>query len=155
MLDLERIVVRTACERATPRDVAGLKSSMEKLKNLSEFLASGENSKLLNSLRVKISDFTELQALLNLALANEIPVGSELTGAIRSGYNSDLDNTRNAAKEGRAWLSALESRRKEATQIPTLKIGYTSVFGYYYEVTKAHASKSSAGMAPQANTGQR
>lgn len=123
VLDLERLCVRAASGRAAPRDAVGLKISLEKLGRIPQLSQVSDFSGLLNHLSQTLSDDT---------------------GEIRHGTSAELDESRNAAREGRAWLEALEARRKEETKIPSLKIGYTSVFGYYYEVTKPHASKAPA-----------
>ena len=105
-----------------------------------------ENSSLklpkeIETILNEMEDESDLISLLQNALEDDPPIQLEQGGAIRNGYNSHLDEKRAAANEGKIWLQNLESKEKEATHISTLKVGYTSIFGYYLEVTKSHLSK--------------
>jgi DNA mismatch repair protein MutS len=84
---------------------------------------------------------TELVDLLARALVDEPPVGLKEGGLLRPGFDPALDELREVAAGGKRWLIELETREKEATGIPSLKIGYNRVFGYYIEVTRAHAAR--------------
>ncbi len=140
-LDLERIIVRIASGNAGPRDVLGLKNSLEKVKNTQALFATPTLPPLLQKQISRIPDFSDLTSLISRAVSDEPPIHLDSAGVIRTGYNADLDEKRSASTEGKNWLAKLEAEQKAATQITTLKIGYTSVFGYYFEVTKSHASK--------------
>ena len=80
-------------------------------------------------------------AKIERELSDEPPLHLEDSGVIKAGVHPILDEKRKAAEEGKIWLQSLEQKEKEETKITTLKIGYTSVFGYYFEVTKPHLSK--------------
>ncbi len=150
-LDLERICVRIATGNAGPRDVLGLGSSLSKIEKLLELFGKSKNApelinppalpKLLGKKLFEISDFTDLSALIERAIAQDPPIYMDNPGAIRNGYSQELDEKRDAAREGKRWLAELETRMREQTKITTLKVGYTSVFGYYFEVTKSHIAK--------------
>ncbi|OGR83192.1 MAG: DNA mismatch repair protein MutS [Elusimicrobia bacterium RIFCSPLOWO2_01_FULL_54_10] len=138
-LDMERILARAQSGQANPRDVLGLKNSLEKVQALSGLLRGA--SALLHQKAIEIPDFQSFIVHLASAISEDPPIRLENTGAIRDGFNAALDEKRSASREGKNWMAALEARVKEATKISTLKISYTSVFGYYYEVSKSHVSK--------------
>lgn len=147
--DLERMIVRLSSSQKNPRDLIGLKLSLLKARELKKMLGERTFSNLplpplpetLNELLAQIPDWDDLIALIEKAIADDPPIGLDDGGVIRAGYDALLDEKRRACEEGRSWLEDLEKREKQKSQIPTLKIGYTSVFGYYLEVTKPHLAK--------------
>ena len=151
MLDLERLIVRVFSGQAGPRDLLGLKNSLQKAKEIRGILArppreeltlsSGQIPGLLNKILLELGDFDDLISVLERAISEEPPISLEDSGAIKQGYHPALDEKRKASSEGKEWLAALETRERDATKISILKIGYTSVFGYYFEVTKSHLAK--------------
>lgn len=155
--DLERIIARTVSGQANPRDLIALKLSLlkvQKMKSILEAVVSlspenkGSNEIFpvppqasVQGLLSQIEDWSSLTAFLEATIAKDPPIYLENGGVICSGYEPFLDEKRKAAEEGKLWLADLEKREKEKTQISSLKIGYTSVFGYYFEVTKPHLPK--------------
>jgi len=146
-MDLERILVRVMASQAGPRDLLGLKNTLVRSQSLKNVLTKAESRKpkLLESFCSSLGEFSTLLNVLENAISSEPPIRLEDAGVIRDGYNKDLDEKRSASRDGKVWLAELEEREREATDIPTLKAGYTSVFGYYFEVTKPHLSKVPAG----------
>lgn len=149
--DLERMIVRVSSGHANPRDLIGIKISLSKSNEIKKVLTDQISaatdpfsSVFPDQIKNLISQFEncdDLISTLQNTLSDEPPVHLENGGIIRSGYDPYLDEKRKAADEGKKWLQDLELREKERTGISTLKIGYTSVFGYYIEVTKSHLSK--------------
>ena len=128
LADLERLATRLEMVRATPRDLGSLRRSLEILPELRALL--GEE--------VALPDLGSLLEELRAALEEELPLKLSEGGLIRQGYDPHLDALRQAQREGVAYFLELEEREKARTGIPTLKVGYNAVFGYYLEVTRPY-----------------
>ncbi|GLV47779.1 DNA mismatch repair protein MutS [Thermus sp. LT1-2-5] len=128
LADLERLATRLELGRAGPRDLAALRRSLEILPELKALL--GEEALL--------PDLGALEEELKAALVDEPPLKLSEGGLIREGYDPDLDALKRAHADGVAYFLALEEREKARTGIPTLKVGYNAVFGYYLEVTRPY-----------------
>src|SRR3989338_3767664 len=87
-----------------------------------------------------MDSFGELVARLNSALRDDAPATVRDGGIIKRGYNFELDQLHDIKQNGRRYIQELEERERQKTGISTLKIGYTSVFGYFIEVTKKNLS---------------
>ncbi|GAA5338099.1 DNA mismatch repair protein MutS [Thermus antranikianii] len=128
LADLERLATRLEMGRASPRDLGSLRRSLEILPELRALL--GEE--------VVLPDLGSLLEELRAALEEELPLKISEGGLIREGYDPHLDALRQAYREGVAYFLELEEREKARTGIPTLKVGYNAVFGYYLEVTRPY-----------------
>ncbi|WP_135257702.1 DNA mismatch repair protein MutS [Thermus caldilimi] len=128
LADLERLATRLEMGRASPRDLGSLRRSLEILPELRALL--GEE--------VALPDLGSLLEELRAALEEELPLKLSEGGLIRQGYDPHLDALRQAHREGVAYFLELEEREKARTGIPTLKVGYNAVFGYYLEVTRPY-----------------
>ncbi|WP_038055830.1 DNA mismatch repair protein MutS [Thermus amyloliquefaciens] len=128
LADLERLATRLEMGRAGPRDLAALRRSLEVLPELKALL--GEE--------VALPDLRPLWEELRAALVDDPPLKVSEGGLIREGYDAHLDALRQAHREGVAYFLDLEEREKARTGIPTLKVGYNAVFGYYLEVTRPY-----------------
>ena len=128
LADLERLATRLEMGRASPRDLGSLRRSLEILPELRALL--GEE--------VVLPDLGSLLEELRAALEEELPLKLSEGGLIRQGYDPHLDALRQAHREGVAYFLELEEREKARTGIPTLKVGYNAVFGYYLEVTRPY-----------------
>jgi DNA mismatch repair protein MutS len=138
--DVERILARVAVNRANARDLLGLGQSLETLPALRGLL--GEvYSRTLADLRERLQGFEELAALLARALVDDPPPTVTEGGMIRPGYDEDLDALRDLSRNAKDWIAAYQGREAERTGIPTLKVGFNRVFGYYLEVTHAQRAK--------------
>ncbi len=136
--DISRIVSRVSLGTATPRDMLSLKVSLLKLPELN-YLLSKTQSPLLSGMNKNFDLMSDIAELLDAAISDNPPISIKDGGTIKGGYNSELDDLRRLAKDGRAWILSTEAEERERTGIKTLKIGYNKVFGYYIEVTKANA----------------
>ena len=83
----------------------------------------------------------ELRATLDAALADDCPLASNEGGFIREGFSDDLDALRELAHGGKQWIARYQAQEIERAGIPTLKVGFNKVFGYYIEITNAHREK--------------
>lgn len=141
--DIERIMSRVASSSAAPRDLAGLRSSLLLTDKFKEWLASfGALLPDFKELFDKnIDKYKEISSLLFNAINETPPIKLSDGGIIKEGYNAELDELNNLKKNSAEALQQIAQREKERTGIPTLKVGFNSVFGYYIEVSKGQVSK--------------
>ena len=137
MHDLERLATRLASGGASARDLAALARSLSLVPGLRGAL-EGRSEHALGGLGERMGDLSEVQARVAAALLDDPPLKVTDGGLIRDGFDSELDALRAEGEAGRAWLAALEAEERERTGIPTLKIGFNNVFGYYLEVTRPY-----------------
>ncbi len=140
--DIERVLTRIALKTARPRDFERLKNSLavlpvlqEELKNESIVLADP----LIKELAQQIAEFPEQHDLLNQAIIENPPVLIRDGGVIAVGYNTELDELRNIQKNANQFLIDLEIRERERSGIPTLKVNYNRVHGFFIEVSRAQS----------------
>lgn len=138
--DLERILGRIATGRATPRDVTNLAASLEIISMVQQYIKE-QKPAALNRLADQIHDTSELTRLIRQALVEDAPVSIIKGGYIREGYHTELDEVRQLSRSSKSWIASHQEKERERTGIPSLKIGYNNVFGYYLEVTKTHQDK--------------
>lgn len=135
--DLERLMGRVAMEKATPRDLVSLKSSLEQIPLLKETLSECQ-SPLIQELAGQCIPLPELVDLIENAVVDDPPLSWKEGGIIRPCYNEALDELRILSTEGKGWIARLEQKERERTGINSLKVRYNKVFGYYIEITKAN-----------------
>lgn len=136
--DMERILARVALKSARPRDLSQLRHIFSVLPELQKQLAPID-APLIRMLATKIRAFPELLDLLSRALIDVPPVIIRDGGVIAMGYDSELDELRTLSENAGQYLIDLEVQEKERTGIPTLRVGYNSVHGYYIEITRAQS----------------
>jgi DNA mismatch repair protein MutS len=135
--DLERLVSRAAQGLASPRELVALRTALEALPEVA--LASSEASSLrLRQLGAAIRPDPELAAELARALVEDPPAVMRDGGAIRPGYDVELDGIVEASRAAREWIAGLEAAERQRTGIRNLRVGYNRVFGYYIEVSHAN-----------------
>jgi len=140
--DVERLLSRLGHGSISPRDLDSLRSSLNTLKDLKQFLSEEPlKSKLMKRLVKSINTHKQVSLKLTEALVDDPPLVLRDGGIFRKGYSQELDDLRARASSGREWVTALESEEKKKTGIPKLKVGYNRVFGYYIEVPKTYAKK--------------
>ncbi|HZP68295.1 MAG TPA: DNA mismatch repair protein MutS [Rudaea sp.] len=141
--DLERILARVALRSARPRDLSTLRDGLAATPALRTALA-GCDSPLLARLVDELGDHADTAAHLARALPVRPPALLRDGGAIREGFDAELDELRLLSTNADRFLIELEEREKAATGIPTLKVGYNRVHGYYIEISKGQADKAPA-----------
>ena len=139
--DLERLSSRIATQRITPRELIQLKSSLSSLAHLREVLL-GSESDVLRRIAAEI-DICEAQ---RLKIEREIypdPQNNQIQkgGVIADGVDMELDDLRRIASRGKEFIADIQRRESEATGIPSLKVSYNNLFGYYIEVRNTHKDK--------------
>jgi DNA mismatch repair protein MutS len=135
--DLERLAAKTACAKANPRDLLALGASLDAVPALGEAL-EGVTAALLRSAVDGLDPVPEAARTIEDAIADDAPVNASEGGVIRRGYSAELDELEERAREGKTWITGLQDMERRSTGIPSLKVGYNKVFGYYIEVTKPH-----------------
>jgi DNA mismatch repair protein MutS len=138
--DLERLTTRVSTGRAAPRDLCGVGRALRMLPKIKAKVA-GRQAKLLNDLDGRLELCPDLRELLDRSLADDPPPSAKDGGVIREGYSPELDELRRLAREGKDWLARYQAEQITKTGIPSLKVGFNSVHGYYIEVTNAHQAK--------------
>jgi DNA mismatch repair protein MutS len=144
ILDLERLTSRITLAVATPRDLLALKSSLEKIPQLRALIGAGSDSSpaaaspapRLENLAHEMDDLADVHSLIARGIADEPPAVAGEPGAIRGGFNAELDELHEITRHGRQIIAAMEDRERKRTGIASLKIRYNQVFGYYIEITK-------------------
>ena len=135
--DLERLSGRVAFGNANARDLIALKKSLQQVPNIIRILMEINDDKL-EPLLVKCDPCTEVADLLEKALVESPPLSIKEGNMIKDGYDHKLDQYRDASRNGKTWIAALEKQERDLTGIKSLKVGFNRVFGYYIEVTKAN-----------------
>ena len=136
--DLERILARVALKSARPRDLTQLHKSLLRLPELKSRLASMDSPRLIE-LNDLIHEFPELSKYLENAVLEEPAASIRDGGVIADGFDAELDSLRQLDRDAGSFLAELEQREREQTGIPTLKVGFNRVHGYYIEVSRSHS----------------
>ena len=138
--DLERLLTRVTYKTANPRDLIALKNSLSVIPGIKR-LFSDARSALLSEISKKIDDLSDITELLESSIEPEPPAVIYDGGFIRKGYSEEADKLRSAKTEGKKWLSDIEAKEREKTDIKNLKIKYNKVFGYFLEVSNSFRDK--------------
>jgi len=140
--DLERLAGRAAAGRATPRELGALRDSFFRLPAVRDGLrALAGEARLLIELDQTLDLLADLASELLAALAERPPALLGDGGVIRPGFDAVLDESRSLRDGGKQYIAAIQQRERDRSGIPSLKIGYNKVFGYYIEITHAHTAK--------------
>ena len=138
--DLERILGKITYESATARDLAFLRSSLQRLPELKDDISTLQ-AEYFNKLYENFDVLADLEEILTNAIVDDPPVSVREGGLIQDDFNEELDELRQARKEGKDWITSLQKKERKRTGINSLKVGFNKVFGYYIEVTKANLDK--------------
>ncbi len=142
--DLERLGGRAAAGRATPRELGALRDSLLRLPGIHDALRAlrgAETDALLTEQAAAFDPLDDLATLLAAGLEDRLPVSLGDGGVIRQGHDAELDESRALRDGGKQYIAGLQQRERERTGIPSLKVGYNKVFGYYLEVTHTHTAR--------------
>jgi DNA mismatch repair protein MutS len=139
--DLERILSRIALGSARPRDLAQLRTATGLAPEIDRHLAALD-SPLLRDLRGRLGDHGATHALLARALIEQPPQLIRDGGVLASGYDAVLDELRDISENADRYLTDLEARERARTGLPSLKVGYNRVHGYYIELSRGQAAQA-------------
>ena len=137
VFDIERLTTRILYGSATPREVKALGDTCAQLPEIKAQAAAG-GAALLTELAEQVDALEDIRQLISAAIVDEPPANMKDGGAIRPGFNAEVDELRDIMHGGKGVLSQLEAKLKEETGIPKLKIGFNKVFGYYIEVSRSY-----------------
>ena len=132
--DLERLCGKTVCGTVNARDVLQIKRSLSVLPSISSKIDQ-------LGFDYKLADVSKLYDLLEQAIYENPPIGLKEGYLIKDGYNTELDELKSIRSGGKDFIASLEEQERERTGIPTLKVGYNKVFGYFIEVSKGQVDK--------------
>ena len=138
--DLERLASKICSQRATPRDVVALKNSLLLLPTLKQILAEIDDTSL-SEIANSLNPQDDVVALIEGALLDEPSAQIGVGTAFRRGFSPDLDEYVEAKLSARQWIARFQEDERQVSSIPSLKVGYNQVFGYYIEITHAHTKK--------------
>ena len=141
--DIERIVSKISTLRINPRDVRQIKTSLDSIQNIKNYLKEEiENGRnLFQPLYERLSPCQEVSQKIENEIVDEPPVLISKGSFIKEGINAELDDLRMISSNSKEYLQKMQEDLIEQTQITSLKIGFTSVFGYYLEVRNTHKDK--------------
>jgi len=139
--DIERLVSRVVTRQASPRDLASLRTALETLPALKSTLEN-VSAQALKEITTQLNPAPDLKELLARALVEEPPLLVSDGGIICTGFNTDLDEIRSAAHDGKSWIAQMEESERARTGIKNLKVGFNNVFGYYIEITKSNLAQT-------------
>jgi len=135
---MERILARIALKSAKPRDLVQLRNSLKRLPELKKRLSEIDSPRV-QSLQDQIDTLPELLQLLTEAIVESPPLTIRDGGVIAEGYDATLDEFKKLSQNAGQFLVDLEARERERTGIPTLKVGYNRVHGYYIEISRTRS----------------
>ncbi|RJP78060.1 MAG: DNA mismatch repair protein MutS [Candidatus Zixiibacteriota bacterium] len=140
LTDLERAVARISLNRANGRDLQALRLSLEKLPAIQAALDEAPEG-LLCDVNRSFIPLPELVEDIARTVVESPPISIRDGGLIRANVNSELDELREIAHSGKGWIHAQQEKERARTSIPSLKIGFNRVFGFYIEVSNTHKNK--------------
>lgn len=138
--DLERIISKVAVGRVSPREVVQLKIALQAIEPIKQACLQADNASL-NLIGEQLNLCLAIRQQIDKEVNNDPPLLINKGGVIKSGVNEELDELRQIAYSGKDYLLKIQQRESELTGIPSLKIAYNSVFGYYIEVRNIHKDK--------------
>ena len=138
--DMERVISKVAVGRVTPRELIQLRNALTAISPIKQ-LAANAGLDALKAIGEQLNPCQQLRDRIEREIVEDAPVALNKGNVIRSGVDEELDRLREISSNGKDYLRSVQERESVATGIPSLKIGYNNVFGYYIEVTNTHKSK--------------
>jgi DNA mismatch repair protein MutS len=138
--DLERLIGRLNMNTATPRDLLALSRSLNQVPNLKKSLSDASSSLLL-VLHENIFELPEIKDLIKTAISENPPLNISDGGAIRDGFNTELDELRNLSRDAKQTIAQFEENEKRRSGIASLRVKFNNVFGYFIEISKSNLSR--------------
>lgn len=131
--DLERIISKVAVGRVSPREVVQLKVALQAIEPIKQACLEADNASL-NRIGERLNLCVSIRDRIAREINNDPPLLINKGGVIKDGVNADLDELRRISYSGKDYLLQIQQRESEETDVPSLKVGYNNVFGYYTEV---------------------
>ena len=137
--DIERLMSKIATYKISPRELVYLKNSLESVKKIKQSLSNISGNLKIYGKTIPVSD--SIVSLITKTLKEDSPVSILKGDFINDNYSNELDELRNIRSSGKEYLNQILERESEITKIPSLKISFNNVFGYYIEVRNTHKDK--------------
>lgn len=138
--DLERLISKVAVGRITPREVVQMRNALTAVEPI-KMLCCGADHEALHAIGEQLNPCAAMRDRIAREIVDDAPTAVNRGTVIKDGVDAELDELREIAFQGKDYLMKVQMRESEATGIPSLKIGYNNVFGYYIEVTNTHKDK--------------
>ncbi|GAE83119.1 DNA mismatch repair protein MutS [Bacteroides reticulotermitis] len=138
--DLERIISKVAVGRVSPREVVQLKVALQAIEPIKAACMDADNASL-NHIGEQLNLCLDIRNRIDKEVKNDPPLLINKGGVIKDGVDADLDELRRISYSGKDYLLQIQQRESEETDIPSLKVAYNNVFGYYIEVRNIHKEK--------------
>ncbi len=139
--DLERLMSKIVFKTANPRDLLAFRNSIKMIPGIKASLEDVQDDPELKRLFEQLDTLTDIHDLIDQAIVEEPPLAIKESGIIKDGFDADIDHFREAGTNGKSWLAKMEEEEKEKTGIKNLRIKYSNVFGYSFEVTNSFKDK--------------
>ncbi len=139
--DLERLIAKACASRATPRDMVSLKRGLLAVPALKQAL-SGSKCEYVQNLADRLQPVDEVTQAIDFAISEEAQNALGSGTVFNRGYSRELDEYTEAKSKGKDWIASFQERERETTGIPSLKVGFNNVAGYYIEITNTHKHKA-------------
>jgi len=136
--DIERLTNRILIGKAGPRDLIALKTALAATPRLRELINEMAS---ISAISERLDPCEDVLRLISSAICDEPPANLNTIGTIRAGHSPELDAVVSSSQGARDWIAGLEAQERERTGIPSIKVSYNKVFGYYIEVSNAQADK--------------
>ncbi|MBK7267634.1 MAG: DNA mismatch repair protein MutS [Ignavibacteriales bacterium] len=138
--DIERLISRICTGRAAPREIVALKYSLLEIPEIIKILHEVDNA-TISKLKESLVTLEDVTSKIDLAISDNPPISLAEGGVIKRGYSIELDEMREILYSGKDWITDLQKTERERSGIPSLKISYNRVFGYYIEISNVHKEK--------------
>ena len=139
--DLERLMSKIIFKTAGPRDLLAFRNSIRMIPAVITALLDITGVKGIEEIASNLDPLTDIFSLIDKSIVEEPPLNIKESGIIKEGFDKDIDHFRQAGTEGKTWLAQMEEEEKESTGIKNLRIKYSNVFGYSFEVTNSFKDK--------------
>ncbi len=139
--DLERLTSKLCTGRINPREILNLKTSLKKIPLIKQLLDQ-ITVDTIATINQRLNPLDRVVEKIELAITDDPPLAVYDGGVIRSSFNAELDELRSLSTNAKDWIAELQRTERERTKIPSLKVSYNKVFGYYIEISNTHKDKA-------------
>jgi DNA mismatch repair protein MutS len=136
--DIERISGKLGSQNANGRDLNALKRGLENASKIGNIIKSSSNILLKEKFMFEAQELMDIISLIGKSIVDEPPISIKEGGIIKSSFNAELSSLKNISTDGKDWIISLQESERKRSGISSLKVGYTSVFGYYIEISKSN-----------------
>jgi DNA mismatch repair protein MutS len=139
--DLERLMSKIVFKTANPRDLLAFRNSIKMIPAIITALSDLSGDQGIDMIAEDLDPLTDIHDIIDKSIVEEPPLAIKESGIIKDGFDADIDHFREAGVNGKQWLAQMEEEEKEKTGIKNLRIKYSNVFGYSFEVTNSFKDK--------------